>query len=887
MASAIDSDHIKQIFHAALECKTGERDSFVASACAGNAILKTEVESLLLPFIQHQGFLKTPAFDLSAVDVAAEVLDDDPSLTNQFIGPYRLLHQLGRGGMGSVYLAKRDDGQYDQQVALKLIKRGMDSEELIRRFRRERQILANLAHPNISRLLDGGITADGRPFFVMEYVDGEPIVEYVRRERLSTTARLRLFLDVCTAVEYAHRLRIIHRDVKPGNILVGSDGVPKLLDFGIAKLLQDDQPNQSVATATALRLLTPEYASPEQLRGSPLTPASDVYSLGVVLYELLTGVRPYSLKHRTADEILQAVLNSAPERPSIVISREESLSFRSETIDGDETPKVNSRDIEPPDKLRRLLRGDLDTIALMALRKEPDRRYASVDQFAEDLRRHLEGRPILARGDSITYRTARFLKRHQTSSVSMAVIAVLCLFLGMVVTTFTNRVPQRQSIAVLPFANSGQDPEHLSGMFTDSLIDSFSRLPRLAVPARNSVLRFKGQTNDAQMLGRSLGVETILNGNVAAEGETISVNISLVDTGTNQVLLSRSYQRKTHEIQSLKDEIVLDVSQKLGLTLTKQESDRSARRYTENSEAYLLYLKGRYFWNKRDGESVKKGLEYFSEAVKRDPNFALAYSGMADCYVMLVIYGSLKDGFPPARAAATNALALDSTLGEAHTSMAMLKWLQDWNWAEADREFQAALELSPKYATAYHWYGLFLAETGRPDEALPHIRKALESDPLSLSINADLGRVLYFARRYDESLEQYQKTLEMDPNFLGAKSDVLPLYELKGMREEWFSVMERLNWNDEPDLKHAYIKGGMRAFWIRRLKNRSTSYLVKAEIYTRLGEKDRAFEELNTAITTRQFGVAQVTVDPILDSLRLDPRFDDLLHRLGLPRRTT
>src|SRR6266545_3730972 len=325
------SRDVKQIFQSALDCELQERPTFLASACGGDAALQQRVESLLSLDREHEDFLKSPVFELSAADVATRVLEEDeePSLLAQHIGPYRIIREIGRGGMGAVYLAARDDGQYDQQVAIKLIKRGMDSEEVLRRFRRERQILANLSHPNISRLLDGGMTLDGRPYFVMEYVAGMPIDEYADQQQLSIDERLKLFRRVCAAVQHAHERKIIHRDLKPCNVLITADGTVKLLDFGIAKLLDAEQSSKTIdQTDTARRVLTPEYASPEQLRGSPLTDVSDVYSLGILLYKFLTGHRPYAVQSRNSDEILKVLIETDPDKPSVAIER------RSRTLDG-------------------------------------------------------------------------------------------------------------------------------------------------------------------------------------------------------------------------------------------------------------------------------------------------------------------------------------------------------------------------------------------------------------------------------------------------------------------------------------------------------------------------------------------------------------------------
>ncbi|HYW72324.1 MAG TPA: serine/threonine-protein kinase, partial [Pyrinomonadaceae bacterium] len=412
---------VKHLLAAAAECDTGERGSFLVEACHGDEALRLEVESLL----QHA----EPAsqfFAESAFAVATRVLTEPDSAVGRRIGPYRIKKEIGRGGMGVVYLASRDDEQYQKDVAIKIIKRGMDSEAVVRRFLNERQILAQLEHANIARLIDGGTTGDGVPYFVLEYVDGTPIDEYCEAHNLSTAARLHLFLEVCSAVQFAHQNLVIHRDIKPGNVLVTTAATPKLLDFGIAKVLHPDasSPEQ---TMTALRVMTPDYASPEQVRGETITTSSDVYSLGVVLYELLTGARPYRIQSKTPEAIARVISLEEPVRPSAAV-RTPGAGLPA-SVGNHEKGKAGTLNAAH----RQSLRGDLDNIVLMAMRKEPARRYQSVAQFAEDVRRHLDGLPVIARKDTYTYRTTKFIQRHKTA-VAAAALIVLTLIAGVVAT---------------------------------------------------------------------------------------------------------------------------------------------------------------------------------------------------------------------------------------------------------------------------------------------------------------------------------------------------------------------------------------------------------------------------------------------------------------------
>ena len=415
-------DRWKQIdglFQQALELSSPERTTFLAQSCGDDLELRGEVESLLESHARAGGFIDKRSL-FFAHDALAR--DEVALPAGHLIERYRVLREIGRGGMGAVYLAERADAQYEKRVALKVIKRGMDTDSVLQHFRNERQILASFDHPNIARLLDGGTTADGLPYFVMEYVEGIPIDQYAEKRGLDIPGRLKLFCEVCAAVSYAHRHAVIHRDLKPSNILVTGEGVAKLLDFGIAKILQPVDGAEQFVTATGVRPMTPEYASPEHVRGEAVTTTSDVYSLGIILYELLTGASPYALQSRSPQEIQRAITDKEPPKPSTVANAGDRKSQIGPSRTGD----------------RKSLRGDLDNIVLMALRKEPERRYQSVEQFSEDIRRHLEARPILARQDTISYRAAKFVQRNRAITAAAALL-FLSLLGGLVATTWQAR----------------------------------------------------------------------------------------------------------------------------------------------------------------------------------------------------------------------------------------------------------------------------------------------------------------------------------------------------------------------------------------------------------------------------------------------------------------
>lgn len=418
---------IRQIFDGALERKQQDREAYLRAVCAGDEQLRREVESLVASHEDSADFLSTPAADLNmlALDVSSASIPRVPR-----VGPYQLERRIGRGGMGSVWLASRADQAYQKKVAVKMVKRGMDSAEILRRFRMEQQVLARLDHPNIARLIDGGLTTDGSPYLVMEYVEGTPIDQYCESHHSTISERLNLFRSVCAAVHYAHSNLVVHRDIKAGNILVTADGTPKLLDFGIAKLMDTDfSPSMAAETRPEMRAMTLEYASPEQVRGEPITTASDVYSLGVLLYRLLTGRFPFSAEDmRSRMSMQHAICEKEPPRPSsaVLSGSDSSIPQATQKVDIANITNVETRD-KARRRLQRKLSGDLDVIILKALRKDPARRYVGADQFSEDLRQYLEGKPVKARGDSLGYRAMKFARRNPGGIVAAGMVVALLL----------------------------------------------------------------------------------------------------------------------------------------------------------------------------------------------------------------------------------------------------------------------------------------------------------------------------------------------------------------------------------------------------------------------------------------------------------------------------
>ena len=870
---------LEEIFQTALDLAPEDRAPYIAEACAGDEELRRQAEALLAQYTEAGNFLDAPVYERTGVQALAALIDDDPVI-GQRIGAYKVVKQIGRGGMGAVYLAERADNAFQKRVAIKLIKRGMDTDFILRRFRHERQILAALDHPFIARLLDGGATSTGQPYFVMEYIKGQPLYRHCDARRLSVRERLRLFCQICEAVEYAHQKQIIHRDLKPSNILVSAAGAPKLFDFGIAKLLDPELASDTnPMTATAMRMMTVEYSSPEQVQGLPVTFLSDVYSLGVLLYELLTGHRPYHFRSRQLHEVARVITEEDPEPPSVAVASSDNLlpeaGAEFETMTAERVCELRG---ETPAGLGRELTGNIDRIIMKALRKERGERYQSVAFLREDIIRHLEGGAVSAP----VYTPVAATRPARPTGV---------------------QPPGAKSIAVLPLKilnlgpNTDTGDKFMSVGLADALITKLSGVRRLAVRPTSAVLRYGDEGSDPVQAGRELAVDFVLDGRIKIVGHRIRVSLQLLDIESGTSIWANQFDERYTDALELEDSISAKVADASLPELTEGERDQLKKRGTDNPKAFEAYMRGRYFWNQFTPESLGKVIESLQTAIKLDPNYALPFVGIADFYNWASIYGMVPPGeaYPKARAAARRALELDRELGEAYAALGLIA-TGEWDWDEGERLYRKALELSPNYSLAHEWYGSMMVGIGRFEEGMKETYRAEELDPLSPRAMTLTAWNSYQAHRFKEALAKAQQIVDLDKNFPQGYVQTGNCLEQMGRPEEAVAALEK-SIRLMPDstlpqyaLCFALVaagRGDRAREVLNDLKDRAEKGYVKpyfmAMAHAALDERDDAFELFEKAFAERDQWLLWFCTEPKLAPLRSDPRFIKLTRRLNNP----
>jgi serine/threonine-protein kinase len=794
----------------------------------------------------------------------AILAEDEVQDTHWRVGNYEIQEEIGRGGMGVIYRARQRHSR--RVVALKrMVSYHADSRETLERFRREAEAAASLDHPNILPIYEIGQGEDGLPFFSMKYAAGGSVQKAAPALRSKPRECVRLMAKIVRAVQYAHEHGVLHRDLKPGNILLDGRGEPFVTDFGLAKWLDTG----TDLTRTLTIFGTPGYIAPEQAKGpaANLTPAADVYSLGAILFDLFTGRPPFLGEHALA------VIQHASEKPA---------------------PKLRS--------LAPTLDRDLETICARCLEREPQARYRSAGDLACDLERWLEGRPIIARRVSPPVRAWRWSKRNP--KLAAATAAAFCSAMAAAFLVFSHSRPQSfsetvRSVAVLPLKNLTGNPEdeYLTDGVTEALISGLSKTEGLKVISRESAFAFKGKEMDPRELGRRLGVMTIVKGGLIKSEGAARVSVQLVSTTDGRVLWSgENFDQSFSNIFRLENELIRSVAAAIRPNLGSEQESRITKRYTESPEAYQLYLKGRYFWNERTDADIKKAIHYFNYALEKDPNYALANAGLADSYALLNYYDGSPpvDSFPKAREASEKALKIDDTLAEAHASLAYIKRAYDWDWVGAEREFKRAIDLNPNYATAHFWYGEHLTYLGRFDEAIAEIRRAQELDPLSPIISGSLGWAFHMARQPDRAIEQLRKTLETDPDFAMTHFYLGMANEGKHMYQAAIDEYRKANEISPAGpgivgLGHACAMSGHRneaQKILDELKERAEKNQVRpstvAIVYAGLNDPDHTFEWMEKAREQRAEGVVYLKAQPYFDNVRSDPRRAAFLKRIGL-----
>ncbi len=837
------------------------------------------------------------------------------------INQYKIISPIGKGGMGEVFLAQ--DTKLDRKVAIKFLNEELSKDaDKLNRFIQEAKAVSALNHPNILTVHEIG-ESESSNYIVTEFIEGRTLREQITpRKTKSLNEILKIGVQIAEALSAAHQAGIIHRDIKPENIMIRQDGYAKVLDFGLAKLIEqkpkdeilsEDTTKGLVKTNPGMVMGTVSYMSPEQARGKDTDARTDIWSLGVVLYEMLSGRVPFT--GETINHTIVSILENEPLHLENVPDELQRIIRKALTKDADmryQTAKDLLIDLK---NLRRSLdiQGELE-------RSFVPNRETVTDHIQENQTAIYSAKSIedtkaesgaVATQNVTTSSSLEYaVTKAKTHKLATAIIGLIMLSLISAIAYFgffAKRGGQIESIAVMPFVNESknEDVEYLSDGMTETLINSLSQIPNLSVKARSTVFYYKGKEISPQKIGEELKVQAILNGRVVQRGNDLVLYLSLVDVKTGDQIWGETYNRKQSDLVILQTEIAKDVSTKLKSKLSSAEAAGVEKNYTANSEAYQLYLQGRYHWNQRNTKAFEKAVEFFKQAIEKDPKYALAYSGLADTYALFPAYGEFrpKDYLPKAKEAAQKALELDPNLAEAHASLGQILLYSDYDFAGSERSHKRAIELNPKYATAHQWYGELLFVSGRQDEAFKELTKALELDPISRIINSEMRKFLLLAKRFDEALLQSKKMNEMFPNEAAFQGSNAEINEAQGKYAEAFQeyILAAKTDGTKPEeiqeMKAVYEKGGWDGFKKAEMeqilkslkdegakdKNEYVNAIRFAFAYAGLGDKDKTVEYLNKAYEERALDMIYLNVDFVWDFVRDDPRFKELVRKVGFP----
>ncbi len=839
---------VETLFHSALEQPPARRQAFLAEACGGDWELSEEVESLLAA-LAADGELNETAAPALAEELLRE--SGEPVVEGSSIAHYNVIERIGSGGMGEVFRAL--DMRLHRTVALKLLRDdGSGEKERAKRFLAEARAASALNHANIATIYELG-EVGGRQYIAMEYVEGETLAQRLQRGPLSDDEIRRYGREVAEALAEAHSKGIIHRDIKPGNLMITAKGSIKVLDFGVAKVFGLGGGWETLTgphTIPGMVVGTLQYMSPEQLRGEKVDARADLFSLGAVLYQMATGRSPFDSESPTGT--MTRILHDRPERPS---------------------------------RVRKSMPADLERVILRCLEKNRENRFASAVELASALK----GGSIVSPG--------RLSRRAWLSIIAALLVVVAGAWALLTVGPWKSH-DQIRSLAVLPLRNLTGSPaqQYLVDGVTESLITDLAGIRSLRVISRTSVMQYKGSDQPLGEIGRSLNVDALVDGAVSRNGNTLRVSARLVRAATGTSLWAKSYDGDARALPELQRELARDVAREVEPPMTTEEAGKLATRSEVDPSAYESYLRGRYQMSMRTPETLQDSIRLFEAATREAPAFAQAYSGIADAYSLLTPYANLspQDTYPKSKAAAVKALAVNDELGEAHASLAVVEHEFDWNHASAEKHFRRALELSPSYANAHQWYGEFLTRTRRFDEAIPEIRKALALDPLSLIVNSILGWAYSNAGKQAEAMEQLRKTIDLDPKFAPAHGylamALLRTGSYAAAHREFQAALDLSGRNPR------YLAGLGAADALAGQKDRAEGALAEltaaaktsfvpayhfAMVEMAMGDRESALEWLDRSSQEHGVWSLFVNTDPIFDPLRGDERFKRVLRRLG------
>jgi eukaryotic-like serine/threonine-protein kinase len=844
---------INQLFDDALEVPTDQRDAYLKNVCDGDEDLKLEVEKLLVGDEEADSFFEKPALEKIAEAVARR------NLSGQMVGPYRIFSLIGIGGMGEVYEA--EDTRLKRKVAIKFLSPLLSiNTEARLRFERESRAASLLSHPNICSIYDVG-QHQGVDYMVFEYIEGQTLSKLIEAKPIPHNQVKQVAIQIADALQEAHSKGIIHRDLKPSNIIITPHNRVKVLDFGLAKLITPlAESSDTEKTTPGILFGTVQYMSPEQALGRDVDQRTDIFSFGIVLYQACSGILPFS--GSTSGEILNSIIHSNP-------AHNESIPT------------------------------DMDRVIQKCLKKSPQNRYQSISELLADLRNSNTDIPS----------PRKHLKKSAILFVSLlTVLTTLALLIGIQINRQIHssaklNILQIKSLAVLPLQNvsedKNQDAEYLSDGITDSLIHNLSSLPNLRVMVRESVFSYKGKQIDPQKIGHELNVEAVVTGSVIKQGDRLIIRANLIHVNDGRQLWAQQYNRNLHDVLQIQREISRQISDNLQLNLTGEQKKNLSKLPTENAEAYRLYLKGQYHFWKNTEEDYEKARQYYQKALDLDPTYAIVLASLGRWYAAVGFEGIWPpaDSWPKAKAASSEALSIDGNLGTAYVVLGLYECMYKWNWEAGERNYERARELDPMIEPESS--GGCLLAMGKYDEAVERLKTASETFPLSRIYSANYGQLLMSTGRNNEAIQQLKKTILLDPAYDVPHFALAQIYERKGMLQQAIDETVKAYRIERDDDAADLFAAAKNATEYQKAKNEiarsaleSLSELAKdkyvspiefARLYARLDEKDKAFQWLEKAYNERSSQLIFIRVLDDFKDLRSDPRFENLVKRIGLP----